>query len=416
MRTLTPRAFTPARLAFLLALGAGACATATPDTTSEEPACLDGADRDGDGLVLVGYAPGAAASEHADLQAFLDQERGLDEGCFVVTARRVVAGVCVERPVLGFCPAPGEERNIGNAVVFLATFRRPVNVHRGDSPFAPAQLNPDLCSYQTACLGRAAAEPIVTGQGEVLGTCEEGPAFADLFCHHAVVAALLDDQGQEASRVVGDEVPIHASCAGASWHDGDLLGVGPLPLSEARLLTVTASADRTLVDLRADIVLDAGCELWLGNNRRPLGPVELTGPGYAQACFADAANVAVTEVPAEGSDGVFWLAEDHFPLAPPMAGRLHGGGEAADVALCLVDADCRLDGQATACAFTGYGYAEPTANLGRAALSLPLAPYDSWPIWPAGEHRWTLESRLAAGPPEAGWQDLCGHPLAACGW
>ncbi|MFH1468155.1 MAG: hypothetical protein ABIO70_27460 [Pseudomonadota bacterium] len=408
--------WTPLAL-ILLALGACARASPSPDSALDRPACLEGADQDGDGLVLVGYVPGATASEPFDLEAFLSQERGLDEGCLVVTVRREDERGCVERPVLGYCPSPGLDRNIGNAVVYLATFERPANVHRGDSPFAPAQINPDLCSYQTACLGRATAEPVVSAQGEVLGTCEEGPAFADLFCHHDVTAALLDERGHEDARVVGDRVQIRTSCAGASWHDGDPLGLAPLPLTETRTLTVTASADRTLVDLHAEVVLDTDCALWLGNNRRPLGPVELTGPGYADACFADASHAEAVPVPVEGPDGVFWLGDEHFPLAPPMAARLHDGADgAADVALCLVSASCELDGTESDCAFTGYAYAEPGAHPGRAGLSLPLAPYDAWPTWPAGVHRWVLEARLAAGSPSASWQDLCGRALADCGW
>lgn len=401
----------------LLAPGARAGCRQAPDSAPAAPACLEDADRDGDGTVLVGYAPGASASEPFDLEAFLSEERGLDASCFVVTARRQVDGGCVERPVLGYCPSPGTDRNIGNAVVHLATHERPVNVHRGDSPFAPAQLGIDLCGFQTACMGRAAAEPVVSAQGDVLGTCEGDPCFADLFCHHGASAALADERGEQVQRVVADQVRIDTSCAGASWHDGDLLGLTPLPLSETRTLTVTASADRTLVDIRAEVALAADCELRLGNNRRPLGPVELTGPSWAQACFADGEHAAMTAVPAEGPDGVFWLGESHFPLEPPMAGRLHGGSDdAADVALCLVSASCDLDGQPSDCTFTGYAYAEPGAHPGRAGLSLPLAPYDAWPTWTAGVRHWTLEARLAAGSPGASWQDLCGRALDDCGW
>jgi hypothetical protein len=380
------------------------------------PACLEGVDSDGDGLVLVGYAPGQARSPYAELEAFLEAGDGLDDSCVVVTARQASGRRCQEQPLLVYCPEVGPGRNIGNAVVHLATAMRPTNIHRGDSPYAPAQLNVDMCSYQTTCMGRAEAAPVAAGQ-QVLGSCEDGPVFADLFCHSGMTVALQDSRGVTASTVVDEVVVIVASCEGATWHLDDDLDLEPLPLREWRSLEVTASSTTTRVDLHAEVELDTDCDLLLGNSRRPFGALELTGPGWAQACFADGDAAMVVEVPADGADGVFWLGEGQLDLAPPMAARLHDGSEgAADVALCLDSAAYAVDGLPDDVTFTIYGYAEPAAHPERAALSHLLAPYDAWPTWLGAHRSWTLDGRLVAGPPEASLEQLCGQTSTSCAW
>ena len=364
-------------------------------------ACLEGADGDGDGLVLVAYVPGLASSPHADLDGFLNDAYGLDRSCAVVGARQERDGACVEQPVLVYCPEVGEGRNIGNAVVYLATHARPVNVHRGDSPYAPAQLNVDICGLQA-----------VPDEA-----CESGPVFVDLFCHHGTSVTLLDEDGAPAPRTVGDSAELLASCEGATWHHDDELGLEALPMREQRSLSVSATETTTLVAIHGTLVLDSDQELYLGNNRRPFGALELTGPGYEQACFADGADSAVAPVPSEGDDGLFFLAEGKLEIEPPMAARLHLGSDgAADVALCLHSLEQRLDGEIEAVTVTSYGYVEPVAHPERAGISHQLAPYADWQTWPAAQRSWTIAGQLAAGPPEASWEQLCGTPLASCAW
>ncbi len=332
--------------------------------------------------------------------ALVQLAAGRDQGgsCFVVTAPSAQVGGSAEQPVLVYCPEVGDGRNIGNAIVHLSTLERPSNVHRDDSPYAPAQFNVDLCSYQTGCMGLDQAT------GGALGSCEQGPVFADLFCHHRV----------EADIVGGEGVEIVTQCGGATWHHDDDLGLEALPLWEERRLRVTASQSTTWVEITSTVVLDAGCDLWLGNSRRPFGALELTGPGYESICFADAEGAHSVGVPAHGDDGAFWMGEGL--LEPPLAGRARGGSdEAADVALCLDRVEHQLDDRPASASFTCYAYAEPVRNPGRVGLSCTLAPWDDWPLWPAARYAWSVQGRLVAGPPEAGWEQLCGLPLASCG-
>ncbi len=392
-----------------LALLLGACA-------DDAPPCLEGADGDGDGLVVVGYGAGHAQSEYADLPGFLAAEDGLDDSCVVVAVRIASEDGCRERPVVVVCPLPGTGRNIGNAVVYLATAERPGNIHRGDSPYAPAQFNVDACGYQTACMGREAAEPVMAGE-QVLGSCDEGPVFVDMFCHGDAAATVLDEHGAAAARVVGESVELGTTCDEATWHNGEELGLEPLPLRERRSLLVTATETTTQVEIRAESELDAGCDLLLGNSRRPFGALEITGPSWDQACIGDRDEVAVEEVPQEGPSGLFLLAEGQMDLHVPMAARLHEGSDgAADVALCLASVSHSVDGAPVEAPFTSYGYAEPTEHPGRAGVSQLMAPYDDWPTWPPARYQWELEGRLVAGPPEASLETLCGHALGGCPW
>jgi hypothetical protein len=409
----------PQAVLVALAASCGCSGNVCRPAETGEPgsACLEGSDMDADGMVLVGYAPGQAHSPYTDLQAFQDQSYGLDASCFIVTARMVVGDSCDERPVWAYCPTVGSDRNIGNAVVHLSTFDRQTNVHRGDSPFAPAQLNLDLCSYQTRCMGLQTAEDIRSSDGDLVGECGDGPVFADLFAHHLVTATLLDGEGEAAQRVVGDELMVVADAGGASWHHDDSLGLDLLPLEERRLLTLTASPELTRVDISSELWLDTDCELWLGNSRRPFGALELTGPSYRQACFADAGGARVVAVPQTGADGLFFLAEDKADLTLPLAARLHEGSDAAsDVAVCLHDVEQSLDGQGVGIDVTSYGYVEPVAHPGRVGLSHLQAPYDDWPTWSAGEYHWVHHATLVAGPPGADWAAMCSEGLTDCAW